>query len=110
MKLRALLGENNMLIDARRLSHPTFFSRVLSSPVLLSSVLIVVASLAGTAAEANDDVRKDLQAVIALQGKPCGQVSGATKQGVNDYIADCSNGKRYRISANDAGRVTVKEL
>ena len=99
-----------MLFSARRLSPPTFFPRVLSSPVLLSSVLIVVASLAGTAAQANDNVRKDLQAVIALQGKPCGEVSGAAKQGENDYIADCSNGKRYRVSANDAGRVTVQEL
>jgi len=41
---------------------------------------------------------EDLTAVIALQGLPCGQVVGATKQGESDYIASCQDGNRYRSS------------
>ncbi|MAP12207.1 MAG: hypothetical protein CMQ61_09150 [Gammaproteobacteria bacterium] len=58
---------------------------------------------------ASDTVSKDLQAVIALQGKPCGEVQDTEKKGDNDYIASCSNGKRYRVSMNASGRVDVKE-
>jgi len=46
--------------------------------------------MAGPAvAQESAAVLKDLTAVIALQGLPCGQVVGASKQGENDYIASC---------------------
>ena len=54
-------------------------------------------------------VLKDLTAVIALQGLPCGQVVGATKQGDNDYIASCQDGNRYRVFTNAQGRVLVQK-
>ena len=50
---------------------------------------------------------KDLQTVIALQGKPCGQVTRSVRKGVNDYVATCSNGPSYRVKADANGRVTV---
>ena len=44
--------------------------------------------MAGPAvAQESAAVLKDLTAVIALQGLPCGQVVGAAKQGESDYIA-----------------------
>lgn len=50
---------------------------------------------------------RDLTAVIALQGLPCGQVVSATAQGENDFLATCENGFRYRVWANAEGRVVV---
>ena len=54
-------------------------------------------------------VLKDLTAVIALQGLPCGQVVDATKQGENDYLASCQDGSRYRVFTNAQGRVIVQK-
>jgi len=51
---------------------------------------------------------KDLTAVIALQGLPCGQVVSATAQGENDFLATCQDGTRYRVSVNAEGRVVVE--
>ena len=52
---------------------------------------------------------KDLTAVIALQGLPCGQVTATTKQGDNDYLATCQDGNRYRVFINAEGRVVVQK-
>jgi len=55
-------------------------------------------------------VAKDLTAVIALQGLPCGQVVSATQQGEDDYVASCQDGNRYRVFVNAEGRVVVEKL
>ena len=52
---------------------------------------------------------KDLTAVIALQGLPCGQVVSDTAQGENDFLATCQDGTRYRVSVNADGRVVVEK-
>lgn len=52
--------------------------------------------------------RQDLSAVIALQGKPCGEVTSYTVNGPNDFTATCKDGNRYRVSVKD-GRVTVEK-
>ncbi|MGH7302279.1 MAG: hypothetical protein ACRELZ_03245 [Candidatus Rokuibacteriota bacterium] len=54
-------------------------------------------------------VMKDLTAVIALQGQPCGQVVTATKNGDNDYAVACKDGSRYRVFVNADGRVVVQK-
>jgi len=51
---------------------------------------------------------KDLTAVIALNGKPCGTVVNATKRGEDDYVATCQDGNRYRVYVKD-GRVIVEK-
>ena len=51
---------------------------------------------------------KDLTAVIALQGLPCGQVVSANKQGNDNYVVSCQDGNRYRVVVNADGRVVVK--
>ena len=76
------------------------------------AVLVVsMATLVAGPSLAADDpaVLKDLTAVIALQGQPCGQVVTATKQGDNDYIVACKDGSRYRVFVNAEGRVVVQK-
>lgn len=52
--------------------------------------------------------RQDLSAVIALQGKPCGEVMHYIAKGDNDFIATCKDGNRYRVHVKD-GRVLVEK-
>jgi hypothetical protein len=78
------------------------------TPVWL--VILATIALLARPSQAADDpaVLKDLTAVIALQGQPCGQVVSATKQGDNDYIATCKDGSRYRVFINE-GRIVVQK-
>jgi hypothetical protein len=55
-------------------------------------------------------VTKDLTAVIALHGLPCGNVVSATQQGKDDYVAACENGNRYRVFVGADGRVNVEKI
>jgi hypothetical protein len=55
-------------------------------------------------------ITKDLTAVIALQGLPCGKVVSATQRGEDDYVASCEDGNRYRVSVNPDGRVVVEKI
>ena len=73
-------------------------------------IAMLAAALAATAALAADDPKQkqDLAAVIALQGKPCGEVVGYTVQGPNDFLATCKDGNRYRVHVKD-GRVVVEK-
>ena len=76
-------------------------------------VLIVMTAtlFAGPSIAADDaSVLKDLTAVIALQGLPCGQVVSVVRQGDNDYIASCQDGNRYRTFVNSQGRVVVQKI
>ena len=75
-----------------------------------SLTILMAASLAATAFAADDAAtRKDLTAVIALQGLPCGEVVSVKTQGDNDYIATCKDGNRYHVFVNSAGRVVVEK-
>jgi hypothetical protein len=76
-------------------------------------VLIVVTAMrfAGPAVAADTAaILKDLTAVIALQGLPCGQIVGVVRQGDNDYIASCQDGNRYRTFVSPQGRVVVQKM
>jgi len=72
--------------------------------------LALAACLAVTVAVAADDPKQkeDLAAVIALQGKACGEVVSYTVQGKDDFIATCKDGNRYRVHVKD-GRVVVEK-
>ena len=69
----------------------------------------VTALMASPQALAEDDpkVLKDLGTVIALQGKPCGEVTRADKRGENDYVVTCSSGDRYRVKIDANDRVVI---
>jgi hypothetical protein len=75
----------------------------------LALAAIVGILISGPALAQQSAVLKDLTAVIALQGLPCGQVVGATRQGESDYIASCQDGNRYRVFTNAEGRVLVQK-
>ena len=72
--------------------------------------LVLFPLLAVSAAAAADDPkqRQDLSAVIALQGKPCGEVVSYVKNADNDFVATCKDGNRYRVYVKD-GRVLVEK-
>jgi hypothetical protein len=53
--------------------------------------------------------RRDLTAVIALQGLPCGEVVGVKTQNDNDHIVTCKDGNRYHVFLNSTGRVVVEK-
>jgi hypothetical protein len=75
-----------------------------------AAILAAIALNPGPSQAADDPaVLKDLTAVIALQGQPCGQVVSATKQGDNDYVASCQDGNRYHVFVNAQGRVVVQK-
>lgn len=59
--------------------------------------------------EENHDkiVKRDLFAVITLQGHPCGSVENYRRLADSDYIATCASGHRYRINVTPQGRVAV---
>jgi len=87
-------------------------SRLENSLVLVAATMLSGAGTPLAAQETRSDatVVKDLTAVIALQGQPCGQVVSATQQRENDYLATCQNGNRYRIFVNEDSRVVVEKL
>jgi hypothetical protein len=64
-------------------------------------------SLAAIAAN-DPKQREDLTAVIALNGKPCGEVVSYVVQGDSDFLATCKDGNRYRVYLKD-GRVVVEK-
>jgi hypothetical protein len=66
---------------------------------------VAVPLLAASADDAKQ--RQDLAAVIALQGKPCGEVVSYEVLGDNDFVATCKDGNRYHVYVTKAGRVTV---
>ena len=74
-------------------------------------LIVVMATFFAVPSLAADDValRKDLTAVIALLGLPCGQVVAATRRKDNDHIATCQDGKRYRVFVNAEGRVVAQK-
>jgi len=78
----------------------------------LALTLIVLAICAApSSAQAQDEeaLKKDLTAVIALQGLPCGQVVTAEEKAETDYAVSCADGNLYRVYLNAAGRVVVEK-
>ncbi len=73
--------------------------------IAMTTTLCSGPSLAEDPAKNEVPVAKDLTAVIALQGLPCGKVVSVKQQGENDYIATCEDGNRYRVFVNADGRV-----
>ena len=55
----------------------------------------------------DESLKKDLTAVIALHGLPCGEVVSVKVRAENDYDASCKDGNRYHVYLNGEGRVMV---
>ena len=58
-------------------------------------------------AQDEEALKKDLTAVIALHGMPCGQVVTVKVLAQNDYAASCEDGNKYHVYLNAEGRVMV---
>jgi hypothetical protein len=76
--------------------------RIFAYSVLLAGVLATPSF-----AQDEDALKKDLAAVIALHGQPCGEVVGVKVQKEKDYLASCKDGNRYHVYENEKGRVVV---
>ena len=81
-------------------------------PVVLALSFFLFALFAGpSSAQDKQDkeaLKKDLTAVIALQGMPCGDVVDVTVLADNDYAASCKDGNKYHVFVNAEGRVVVE--
>jgi hypothetical protein len=80
--------------------------------IALAHLLFLIGSLAAPSFAAQEDeaeLKKDLTAVIALHGLPCGEVVAVTVQAQRDYLASCKDGNKYRVYENDKGRVVVEK-
>lgn len=78
--------------------------------LLLPLALIFAgAFLLAPASRAQVNTERDLTAVIALAGQPCGTVQKAEKRSENDWNATCSDGNRYRVYADSQGRARVEK-
>jgi hypothetical protein len=78
--------------------------------VALAQSLVVAAFFAVPSfADDEEALKKDLTAVIALHGLPCGRVVAATELAESDYAASCEDGNKYRVYLNAAGRVVVEQ-
>jgi hypothetical protein len=82
---------------------------MMNRTIAIARALLVAASLTTPAFAQQDTeaLKKDLTAVIALQGKPCGEVTSVTVLKQNDYNASCKDGNKYHVYENDKGRVVV---
>jgi hypothetical protein len=78
---------------------------------LARSLLLIVCLAAPSFAAQEDEaaLKKDLTAVIALQGMPCGEVVAVTVLAQKDYAASCKDGNKYRVYENAKGRVVVEK-
>jgi hypothetical protein len=72
---------------------------------------LVLLALAAVPSMADDQeaLKKDLTAVIALHGLPCGQVVAVKTNADNDYAASCKDGHKYHVYMNAEGRVVVEK-
>ena len=78
--------------------------------VILAQSLFVATFFAVQSPAADEEaLKKDLTAVIALQGLPCGQVVAVKVQAEADYAASCRDGNLYRVYLNAEGRVVVEK-
>lgn len=75
---------------------------------ICAALLLMVAPLPSRAA-ADPALLKDLTAVIALLGLPCGQVVSATRLKDDDHAVTCRDGSRYRVFINAEGRVVAQK-
>ncbi|MEX0881075.1 MAG: hypothetical protein WEB59_08710 [Thermoanaerobaculia bacterium] len=76
----------------------------------LAGSLVVTAFFTVPSLAADDEeLKKDLTAVIALNGLPCGKVIAVKVLAENDYAASCKDGNKYHVYMNEAGRVVVEK-
>jgi hypothetical protein len=82
----------------------------MNRPSVALVLSLVVAAFSAVQAPADEEkLKKDLTAVIALHGKPCGEVVAVKVLAENDFAASCKDGNKYRVYLNKDGRVVVEK-
>ena len=76
--------------------------------VVLAFSLFPFAFAGSSFSQDDEALKKDLTAVIALNGLPCGRVVAVKVQAESDYAASCQDGNRYRVYMTAEGRVVVE--
>lgn len=76
---------------------------------LARSLLVAALLTAPSFADDEEALKKDLTAVIALHGLPCGEVVAVKVLAENDYAATCKDKNKYHIHLNAEGRVIVEK-
>ena len=77
--------------------------------VLAQSLFMLALFAVPSFAQDEEALKKDLTAVIALQGLPCGAVVAVEEKAETDYAVSCKDGNMYRVYLNAAGRVVVEK-
>jgi hypothetical protein len=78
--------------------------------VFAQALFLAVSSAVALPAAADDEaLKKDLAAVIALEGLPCGEVVEVTELAKDDYAASCKDKNKYRVYLNADGRIVVEK-
>ena len=77
-------------------------------PTLIRSLVIGTLLVVAPSAQDDEALRKDLTAVIALHGLPCGEVVSVRVLAADDYDASCKDGNKYHVYLNAEGRVMVE--
>ena len=75
---------------------------------LTQTLFVLVVFTVPAFAQDEEALKKDLTAVIALQGLPCGHVVAVRVQAESDFAVSCKDGNMYRVYLNTAGRVVVE--
>jgi hypothetical protein len=75
---------------------------------LARSFVVVTLLVLPSSAQDDEALKRDLTAVIALHGLPCGAVVAVEVLGKNDYAASCKDGNNYHVYLNAEGRVIVE--
>ena len=76
---------------------------------LVQSLFVAAFFAVSSVAPDEEALKKDLAAVIALNGLPCGQVVAVKEQAASDYAVSCEDGNKYRVYMNAEGRVVVEK-
>jgi len=76
---------------------------------LARSLLVAAFFAVPSFADDEEALKKDLTAVIALHGLPCGEVVAVKVLAENDYAASCKDKNKYHIYLDAAGRVVVEK-
>ena len=76
---------------------------------LAQSFVVLALFAVPLSAQDEEALKKDLTAVIALQGMPCGQVITVEEKAETDYAVSCADANLYRVYLNAAGRVVVEK-
>jgi len=77
--------------------------------VLAQSIFVAAFFAVPSIAAQDEALKKDLTAVIALQGLPCVQVVTVKTLAPSDYAVTCKDDNKYRVYVNASGRVVVEK-